>query len=328
MQFFEPEAYQPLARELFEQLSSAIQQVLPAARIEHIGSSAIEGALSKGDLDIFVGVEPGEFHGAMAAIRSLRFRIKAGSFRNESLCPFESGDHPLPVGLQLVVNRSEFECFLVFRDRMNSDADLRSSYNHLKRQAHDLSTDEYRRVKSNFIERVLRRREILFETKHFTAELLSAADLDLVVQLNTSCADFFLFQNGLPPSVADAHEVFESVPPQAVGATKLPIGIFQSAELVGVIDVLRGYRTGSDWYIGLMLLAPHFRGQGSGTEIHTEFVGYTRGAGTQRLLIAVLEENESARRFWLRLGYRKVKDYPPRQFGNRLHACSEFELVL
>ena len=58
VKFLEPEAYQPLARELFNRSSSLIRQALPAARIEHIGSSAIEGAVSKGDLDIFVGVEP------------------------------------------------------------------------------------------------------------------------------------------------------------------------------------------------------------------------------------------------------------------------------
>jgi RimJ/RimL family protein N-acetyltransferase len=53
----------------------------------------------------------------------------------------------------------------------------------------------------------------------------------------------------------------------------LPIGIFdQFGKLVGLIDVLRGYRTASDWYIGLMLLAPAFQAQGFGTEIHNEFV--------------------------------------------------------
>jgi GrpB-like predicted nucleotidyltransferase (UPF0157 family) len=145
------------ARTLFDRLSSLIRLALPAARIEHIGSSAIEGAVSKGDLDIFVGVEPEEFHNAIVSIESLGFQIKTESFRNESLCPFTSDDYPLPVGLQLVVNRSEFEIFLVFRDRMNADADLRSSYNQLKRQACDLNEHEYRRVKSNFIENVLRR---------------------------------------------------------------------------------------------------------------------------------------------------------------------------
>jgi len=171
------------------------------------------------------------------------------------------------------------------------------------------------------------RRDILFKTEHFTAELLSAADLDLVIQLNKACSDFFLFQNGLPPGEGDAREIFEFVPPTA-GATKLPIGIFHSQHLVGLMDVLRDYRAGSEWYIGFMLLAPNFRGQGFGSEIHSAFVGYARSAGVHRLLLAVLEANGCARRFRLSVGYRKIKDYPPKQFGKRPHALTEFEMVL
>ena len=137
------------------------------------------------------------------------------------------------------------------------------------------------------------RRKILFETARHTAELLSAADLDLVIQLNKSCSDFFLFQNGLSPSERDAREIFEFIPPQSHGATKLPIGIFHAERLVGVMDVLRGYRTTSDWYIGFMLLAPSFRGQGFGTEIHSRFVSYARREGSQRLLIALPEKGRS-----------------------------------
>jgi GrpB-like predicted nucleotidyltransferase (UPF0157 family)/GNAT superfamily N-acetyltransferase len=328
VKFLEPEAYQSLAREIFDQLRPLIEQALPAARIEHIGSSSIEGAVSKGDLDIFVGVEPGGFEDAVAAIESLGFRIKTESLRNESLCPFESDAYPLPVGLQLVVNRSEFEFFLRFRDQVNADSDLRSEYNQLKRQASNLSDDEYRRVKSRFIESVLNRRKVLFGTARFTAELLSAADFGLVIQLNEICSDFFLFQNGLPPGEDDARKLFEQVPPESTGVTKLPIGIFHSERLVGVLDILRDYRISSEWYIGFMLLAPSFRGQGFGSDIHNEFVGYARSARAHRLLIAVLEANESARRFWLRLGYRKVKDYPPRQFGKCTHALAEFDMVL
>lgn len=174
----------------------------------------------------------------------------------------------------------------------------------------------------------LSRRKVLFTAEHFTAELLSVADLELVIQLNDTCSNFFLFQNGLPPGEDVAREVLEQVPPQSTGVTKLPIGIFHSERLVGVLDVLRGYRTGLDWYIGFMLLAPSLRGRGFGTEIHNEFVSYARSAGARRLLLAVLEGNESARKFWLRLGYRKVKDYPSMQFGKCLHAVTEFEMVL
>lgn len=172
-------------------------------------------------------------------------------------------------------------------------------------------------------------RKILFKTAHFTAEGLSSADLDTVILLNNACRDFFLLQNGQPPSEVDAREVFESVPRQCSAAIKIPIGIFnQFGKLVGLIDVLRGYRTRVDWYIGLMLLEPSFQGQGFGTEIHNEFVSYARREGARRLLLAVLAANESARRFWLRLGYRKVRDFPPRQFGKCLHGLTEFEKIL
>jgi GrpB-like predicted nucleotidyltransferase (UPF0157 family) len=284
VKFLEPEAYQPLARELFHQISAMIRQALPGSRIEHIGSSAIEGAVSKGDLDIFVGVE--EFDDAIASIESLGFRIKTESFRNESLCPFESGIYPIPVGIQLVVNRSEFEFFILFRDRMNADANLRSAYNELKRQASGLDEDGYRHTKSEFIESVLRmvsRRPAMFKTTHFTAELLSPADLGLVIQLNSECSDFYFLQNGQSPNEADARELFEQVPTQCDPLIKLPIGLFDPQKtLIGVLDVLRGYRTASDWYIGLMLLSPRFRGQGLGVEIHNEFVAHARQAGVKR----------------------------------------------
>ena len=309
-----------------------IRQALPASRLDHIGSSSIEGAASKGDLDIFVGVEPGDFPDAIIALRSLGFRIKTESFRNESLCPFESGIYPIPVGLQLVVNRSEFESFLLFRDRMNADVYLRSAYNELKRQASGLDEDGYRHAKSEFIGNVLRMvnsRPALFKTTHFAAELLSPADLGPVIQLNSECSDFYFLQNGQSPNEADARELFEQVPPQCDPSMKLPIGLFDPQKtLIGVLDVLRGYRTVSDWYIGLMLLSPRFRGQGLGVEIHTEFVAHARQAGVKRLMLAVLAANKAARRFWLRCGYRKIKDYPSRQSGRRFHSLSEFELVI
>jgi RimJ/RimL family protein N-acetyltransferase len=220
----------------------------------------------------------------------------------------------------------------LFRDRLNADANLRSAYDELKRQASELDEDGYRNAKSEFIESVLRmvnRRPALFETAHFIAGLLSPADLGLVIQLNSECSDFYFLQNGQSPNEADARELFEQVPAQCDPSMKLPIGLFDPQKtLIGVLEVLRGYRTASDWYIGLMLLSPRFRGQGLGAEIHNEFVAHARQAGVRRLMLAVLEANDAGRRFWLRCGYRKIKDYPPRQSGRRFHSLSEFEFVI
>lgn len=40
-------------------VKSEALSVLPFARVEHIGSSAVPVSIEKGDLDIFVGVETG-----------------------------------------------------------------------------------------------------------------------------------------------------------------------------------------------------------------------------------------------------------------------------
>ena len=155
MRLREPEEYQPLAREVYGHIALAFRERLPDATIEHIGSSAIAGAVSKGDLDVFVGVDPGDFAEAIAVAQGLGFRIKLDTLRTEQLCPFESSDYPLDVGVQLVERGSRYEFFREFRDRLNGDFSLLKQYNQVKRDAAALGEREYRARKSAFIERVL-----------------------------------------------------------------------------------------------------------------------------------------------------------------------------
>lgn len=153
--FLEPDAYQPLAEAVYQEIATRIRAVLPSATIEHVGSSAIPGAISKGDLDVFVGVSRGDFQEAVEAIQQLGFRVKLDTLRTEQLCPFESKNYPLDVGIQLIVLGSRFEFFIWFRDLARRDRALLCRYNQLKRDATPLSDSAYRALKSKFIEEVL-----------------------------------------------------------------------------------------------------------------------------------------------------------------------------
>ncbi len=51
------EEYSSHVEFLFTKLSQELKLILPNARIEHVGSSSIAGSISKGDLDVFVGVD-------------------------------------------------------------------------------------------------------------------------------------------------------------------------------------------------------------------------------------------------------------------------------
>ena len=170
---------------------------------------------------------------------------------------------------------------------------------------------------------------VLFRIDPYMAKRLSRADLGLIETLNQQCTEFFMLQNGLPPSEADAREVFEKFPAGCNAEDKLAIGLFDCRDtMVGMFDIVRGYRLATDWYVGLALITPDCRGNRLGTTAHQALAEYARRAGAEKLLIAVLKANHRARRFWKNLGYRKVKDYPPRQIGIRIPALTEFEFDL
>lgn len=74
MKFFRAEHYQASCERLFRQYQPEIQKLLPNARIEHVGASSIPMAVSKGDLDIFVGVEAIELESAVQRLTTMGFK--------------------------------------------------------------------------------------------------------------------------------------------------------------------------------------------------------------------------------------------------------------
>lgn len=156
MQFFDRSQFIYRIENIYLDVEATIIKILPNARVEHVGSSAIPGAISKGDLDIFVGVTQDDFLKAIDLIKHIGFSEKLDTLRTDSLCMMTSSTYNEDVAVQLVANGSEHESFLKFRDKLRSNPDLVSRYNQLKRDCKGLSHDNYREVKSAFIETVLK----------------------------------------------------------------------------------------------------------------------------------------------------------------------------
>ncbi len=152
MRFFPSKDYQARCQKLFEDYHSIIQKYLPKSQIEHIGASSIPNCVSKGDLDIYVAVENVEQ--AIVTIEKLNFKIKQETLRTEQLCMFESQKNE-DVAIQLVEKSSSFEDFLHFRNKLRSNPDLVEQYNQMKLSCTGFTHEQYREVKSRFIEKVL-----------------------------------------------------------------------------------------------------------------------------------------------------------------------------
>lgn len=139
----------------YAEVGGALRALLPRACLNHVGSTAVTGSLTKGDLDICVLVSAAAFADADAALARAYARNE-GSDRTPTFSAFVADAHGVDVGIQLAVEGSADDVFVAWRDRLNTDPELRAEYDALKRRFEGAPMDDYRAAKSAFIESRLR----------------------------------------------------------------------------------------------------------------------------------------------------------------------------
>ena len=126
--------------------------MLPGARIEHVGATAVPGSLTKGDLDICVIVAGEEFKRASRVLGE-RFEIHQPENWSATLASFIAPpEDRIDVGVQLVTAGSADERhFVGWRDRLRADPEARARYDELKRRHQADDIDAYRAAKERLI---------------------------------------------------------------------------------------------------------------------------------------------------------------------------------
>lgn len=151
-------AYLPPTRTALAQVQAELATLLPEARVEEVGTSALPGALSKGDLDVCVSVDPDDHAAAVQRLIQAGYRIKADTLRGPELCMLEAPPGAVDLALQVVARGSRFErIFLGFRDALRAHPELVQRYNAVKQQAAPRGASGYRAAKAAFIAEVLDR---------------------------------------------------------------------------------------------------------------------------------------------------------------------------
>lgn len=129
--------------------------------VREVGSTAVDGVIGKGDLDLLVLASPDRFDAVRAALDALFVRnprqYASAIYQGYTLA---SGDPPggLDVAIQLTVAGGPHDTFDAFLDRLRQDPALVEAYNALKRRWNGRSMDGYRAEKAAFIEAALARR--------------------------------------------------------------------------------------------------------------------------------------------------------------------------
>ena len=155
VQFVEETEVREAVCAAFESVRAVLEGMLPNARIEHIGSTAVPGSITKGDLDVCVLVRADAFARAERTLAQ-RFGRNVGSDRTDSFASFldeNAGD--VPIGIQLVARGGAEDDFVRWRELLRRSPQVLEAYNDLKRHWHGGRHDEYRIAKARFIEDAL-----------------------------------------------------------------------------------------------------------------------------------------------------------------------------
>lgn len=143
------------AERLYKEIESRVCEALPHVEVRHVGSTAIYGSLTKGDLDVLVRVEQGRFREADQVLARM-FSRNEGSDKTESFSAFTDSSVSPELGVQLVARGTEHDKFTEWLERLESDVELRASYDDLKAEYHGKDMNDYRAAKDEFILRNLR----------------------------------------------------------------------------------------------------------------------------------------------------------------------------
>jgi GrpB-like predicted nucleotidyltransferase (UPF0157 family) len=152
---FAPEQhFREAVSELFQRVRSHLETLVPSADVQHVGSTAIPGSLTKGDLDVQVRVPYSEYEAAKEKLSRV-YGINTGGFASHDAISFEDlgGQHSLGIHLTVIGGTADIQW--KFRDALVASAVLRERYDQLKRKFEGRSMESYREAKAEFVSRVL-----------------------------------------------------------------------------------------------------------------------------------------------------------------------------
>ena len=160
----------------------------------------------------------------------------------------------------------------------------------------------------------------LFTLSGYETALIQPENTRELQTLMEKCADYSLMVDGHPPDPSVAAALLADCPPGKTLADKFVIGFsIENKGMIGVLDTVRDYPTERDWWLGLLVLDPVYRNRGLGRQIVQTFESWVGQQGARRIFLGVVEENDKAYQFWLKLGFEVIERQSGRQFGNLTH---------
>jgi RimJ/RimL family protein N-acetyltransferase len=129
---------------------------------------------------------------------------------------------------------------------------------------------------------------------------------------------------GALPAASEAADTFSVLPPGKTHDDKSVFGVYLAEQMIGCVDLIRGYPDPSTTFLGLLVIAEPFQQRGLGSGAFHQLEQLVRGWNAcDRIRLAVVRVNEQGIAFWKSVGFTPTGETKPYSDG-----CVVSELVL
>lgn len=137
------------AKTLFKREKLKLEKIMPWTYIEHVGSTAIPGPMTKKDVDIQIRVKAKNFERAKKVLR-IFYKEHHKEIWNQNFAIFTKSDDEFTIDLMLTVKDSTHDDFYKTRDYLIENPRKLAEYNELKMNHAGKDYQEYIKAKQNF----------------------------------------------------------------------------------------------------------------------------------------------------------------------------------
>ena len=146
---------------LFEKEKTKLKEIVPNAKIEHIGSTSVEGLGGKGIIDVLVVVPRKDFEHVKKVLIKLNYDTLSRNLHKDRISFYKDSKilKKRRVHIHLTAKNSKVEKQAIkFRNLLRKNKKLRDKYSLLKQKAIKLGkkSKDYRDFKYKFIEDVIK----------------------------------------------------------------------------------------------------------------------------------------------------------------------------
>jgi ribosomal protein S18 acetylase RimI-like enzyme len=122
---------------------------------------------------------------------------------------------------------------------------------------------------------------------------------------------------GAPPGAADGQSTFTILPEGKSYEDNFVFGISFSNEMVGCIDLIRGYPRTNVSTLGLLLVAEEHQRAGIGRQAYALLEQFVRHWGSCEVIrLGVIMNNSEVSHFWRKLGFVETGETKPYRYGS------------